>query len=436
MKGLTGLALGLVLASCGPAADQIGTGIGKGLETLEMVATLFAVVITGTAWWLFARGRRNPDGSLGPLGVAAILVVHFTPLLVTLTERADPAHDWGLSAQWRSWGGAVAWSAPAVVALLWVLRPRVSGARRAVACGAVVAVYLAIVVALIHARRPVSLAEPLVEIATTIDRQLSCGRTSEGAVVCLGDGHEGEFGDTEPHDLLRPTRIDALSPAMGIFMGERALCVQRSPTMVRCAGRREGVGHVAWEANSSEPFKEVLVGERHLVFVSPTGALEAWSSSGRTSSASASTAPNLCFSHLLFVAANGHGIDHDLATGLAVDLGQVRQVGCYCDSSYCESGGSVILEGRRLTVRNEGKEQTIEVPDDARILPYHRARILLQAGGRHAICDVSRGGTDVDCKWESGAATFFTSRGVAADFSEDDDTSAGKLAAMTRALQR
>jgi hypothetical protein len=361
------LSLCLVCVGCAPVAEGVGRGLGKAFGFLEVVATVFAVTVTVVAWTLFARGRTR-GGALGPVGLAAVVVVHFAPLAIAATETAYPAHGPGLSHHLRAWGRVVAWSLPAAVALLWVVRSRLSGPPRAAARAAILACYGAMVVAFAYSRRPLSLSEPLVEIATTEDRQFSCGRTSAGTVVCLGDAHRGELGGARRHDLLRPEVIDPLSPSQGIFMGGRALCNRRSPTSVTCAGRWEGRSHQTWEASSQAPFTHVLVGSEHLVFVSAAGALEGWSARGRVSIAAASKEASLCSSTVVFRAPDGRAFAHDLDSAERVDLGVPRQLGCYCDAGYCESRGVVVLHGKQLTTRNRGRQETIEAPADAELL--------------------------------------------------------------------
>jgi hypothetical protein len=425
-----------------PVSTQIGENLGRGLETLEWIATAGVVVVAALGWAALYSGREG--SARRSLGLCTVLAVHLSPILYMLVN-ARPRRGWGLAEHWKAWGSPAAFGVSGLVALLiWGLPWLMPAGSRALrfARGAGAALGVALVAGLVYAHRPPSLSEPLVEIASTRNRHSACGRTAGGAVLCLGSNSDGMLGPTEDHEeVLRPRELEALSPSSRIFLGEHATCGLQPPSTVRCVGRWRGESDRQWEARSSAAVEDLRIGDDALVFISPGGDLEVWSDSRGVAIATATSQQVLCGSALLFRRGEGDALAVAARTGEPIARAAAGKLGCYRDGDRCAVAR---LEGAHLRLRVDDTDYEVETPEDARFVEGAPWGVTLQAASRpatHAVCRIESGGfwspSYLQCEWRSGEAPPAILRGDAASFAEDTpSTAAGVLAALTQGLQR
>lgn len=423
---------------CNDIAHGVGNGLGKGLDALAVVVTAVVAAVTLLAWALLRSTRRHPQRQA--LGLFAVLVVHLLPIPFAALH-CRPSSAWSLVGQWRAWGAVAAWSIPGLTALLWQV-PSFSGAeqrtRRAVR-GLIIVVYGVLIGGLVYLHRPLALSEPLVEIVTTPRQQGACGLTNAGSVICLGALGYGQIAPSDRGYLDRPRKLDALSPAMEIFMGDYATCGLSAPSKVRCVGHWQGRNGQSWQVESSLVIANTLIDDRRMIFVSPTGALESWSGSERVAVAPKSTQAMLCCSAVLFRSADGRAKAHYLETGNTLDFGPAREIAC-AELSHGECRVVALNEAMvrfSQSLYANRWEGEIEVPTGTHFVPTEEGKIALAAGDRWARCELHSAGLfgvsqRIGCTWQQGVAKRRLLRGTA--YEMQDQKSCRELAALTLRL--
>lgn len=408
--------------------SSLGQQLGEAFAALVITGIVVTIVVDGLLLVALWKVRSSPV--VRTLVLSLVVIIHFFPAVGVLAS-AHPTESWAFNSHWNRWGGALAWALPGLVVLLWTLPWFFDGERWVwVARGAVVLLYGALALTLIYSYRPLSLDEPLVEIVPRYREQLACGRTATGSVICLGQTPNGELDQTEEFEADRPRKIKALQDARKVFMGRRAVCALLAESRVRCLGARGGVGRQVWEATSSAPIEDVIVGDDLLYFVSPTSAIEVWSESGARVIAPSSSERILCGSRLLYRGPDGHILILDSDRGSPGDLGPAIQIACYLGSGLRSPEEVVVFDGTRLTVGDPRGEETTAIPEGARLVPG-KGDVWLQVGEKYFLCQ-SRVFSGLACTPRDGKPAPRIERGDAAAFLNAWGR-AGDLAALSAA---
>lgn len=373
-----------------------GAGFGEALERMEQLVLGVAAVITIVAWMALLSGPGRPTRRA--LGLLAVLVVHFLPLLQAISSPLPL--PWSVARQWSRWGVEAAWSVPGLLALLWALgwlaTPRVARGGRAVA----VLLYLALVGLTLYRHRPLALPEPLVEIVATPDGSTACGRTAAGVVYCMGNNRDGQLGVGDPSYFDRPRRIDALTPASRVFLTDNSSCVLIGPSTVRCLGQQDGARERQWEATSEAVIADLIVGAAgELVFVAPNGDIAAGPGFAAGPIAAETREHRQCCDTLWLQANTGEWRLHTPRTGQSVAHTDATSVACFRESRRCAPAW---LANGRLHVSTADTALAVEVPADAELIDTP-AGIDLRSATQRASCTVDLRGWSgrevLACTW-------------------------------------
>lgn len=388
------------MISLGPVGDEVvrgfGAGFGEALERMEQIVLGVAAVITIVAWMALLSGPGRPTRRA--LGLLAVLVVHFLPLLQAISRPLPLA--WSVARQGSRWGVEAAWSVPGLLALLWALgwlaAPRVARRGRAV----VVLLYLALVGLSLYRHRPLALSEPLVEIVAAPDGTTACGRTAAGVVYCMGNNRDGQLGAGDQGYFDRPRRIDALTPAARVFLTDNSSCALIGSSTVRCLGQQDGARERQWEATSEAVIADLIVGAAgELVFVAPNGDIAAGPGFAAGPIAAATREHRPCCDTLWLRASTGEWRLHTPRTGQSVARADATSVACFREGRRCAPAW---LADGRLYVSTANTALEVEVPADAELIDTP-AGIDLRSATQRASCTVDLRGWSgrevLACTW-------------------------------------